>query len=308
MFDNLLAVSAYQATFAHLLAIFAHHCSNVKASLARPTGSSVIVFFNHSILPYLSTTACLPSGVITNLDRPIIVSKGFVMPLAVALAVFNRDQGVFATIVGSTSIHSNGVHFKALAILSLLIVGIFCTLLSTNSVNFHNRLALSKNLFTGSSGASAVPSKVEFQAVHLLSPHCIGVCGCCTGCDATLCSSSYCLIQGKYSTAFFITSSHSSSGCFSFVNLITFSAFGKSTINHSGALLFKYDTTGSSVFAGVISLRLSCIVALSIGYTLFIPACCIGCSTILGVSVTPQKICFTLASCFVWSNLSSAII
>jgi ACR3 family arsenite efflux pump ArsB len=47
------------------------------------------------------------------LDKPIIVSNGFVIPLAVAVAVFSKEPGAFATIVGNTSIHSKGVHFNA---------------------------------------------------------------------------------------------------------------------------------------------------------------------------------------------------
>jgi len=269
IFHNLLAVSVIQATFAHLLASQAHHCSNVKASLARPTGSSVIVFFNHSILPYLSITTCLPSGVIINLDKPIIVSKGFVIPLAVALAVFSNDQGALSIIIGYASVHSNshsnGVQTSALFRLSFVTVGIFCTVSSISCVNFQTIFALSRYWFTGSSGSSIVHSRLAFQATHLLTPHCIGVCGVGFGLFATLCSFSYSCTDGRYSTAFFTTSSPCKSGFSCFTNLSNFSAFGKSTINHSGALLFRYDTIGSSVFAGVISLRLCCITLLSIG-------------------------------------------
>jgi hypothetical protein len=58
MFHNLLAVFVIQAIFAHLLANHAPPCTNVSTSLASHTGSSVIVLFNHSILQYLSITAC----------------------------------------------------------------------------------------------------------------------------------------------------------------------------------------------------------------------------------------------------------
>lgn len=53
------------------------------------------------------------------------VSNGFVIPLAVAVAVFSKDQGVLATIVGNASIPSNGVPLNASATDCLVIVGIF---------------------------------------------------------------------------------------------------------------------------------------------------------------------------------------
>jgi hypothetical protein len=118
-------VFANQAIFAHFQANQAHHCTNVSASLASPTGSSVIVFLSHSILPYLSTTAWRHSSVHTSFTNQTIVSKGFVIPLAVADAVFSKDQGVLATIVGSASIPSKGVPLKASATDCLVIVGIF---------------------------------------------------------------------------------------------------------------------------------------------------------------------------------------
>jgi len=55
--DSLLAVSANHASLAHLEAKFAHHSSKARASLANPTGSSVIVLPNCSQPPNLSFTA-----------------------------------------------------------------------------------------------------------------------------------------------------------------------------------------------------------------------------------------------------------
>ena len=132
--DSLAAVSAFPSPLLNAEAPFVPSCITDKISLATPVGSSVIDFSNAPILPYLSPSACLPSGVITSLYNPIKLSNGLVSPLALAVVVFIVLHGIFKNIVGNTSGSKGRLYFSMKAFTSsLLTVGILRAKLSIPS-------------------------------------------------------------------------------------------------------------------------------------------------------------------------------
>ena len=103
---NLLAALALPASFApvaHILpavpARLAPHCTIVKTSLANHTGSFSRVFRIQSHEPYLCFIMSLPSEVPNSCTSITIVSTGFASHLAVALAVFSAEPGMFFSVV-----------------------------------------------------------------------------------------------------------------------------------------------------------------------------------------------------------------
>ena len=97
--DSFADVSANHQSLAHFEARFAHHSNKARASLAKPTGSSVIVLPRFSQLPYLSLRTWCHSFVVSSFHNQASVSAGFVMALVTALAVFTADHGILAAIL-----------------------------------------------------------------------------------------------------------------------------------------------------------------------------------------------------------------
>lgn len=170
IFHSLLAVLVAHTNLAHLLAIHAPHCTTVNISLANPTGSSVIVLPSASRLQYLCFNIACHSGVATSFPKPTRVSNGLVTPLAVAVAVFKKEGSAFTTIVGNTSIPSNGVHLSLVFISSRDIVGICCTRLS--SCSNHNQIGLA--IFNAHNNGHSFLERLD---IPLLIPPCNGVRG-----------------------------------------------------------------------------------------------------------------------------------
>jgi hypothetical protein len=73
---------------------FVPNSTNAKASSAAHTGSLFKVSAKASQLPYLCIIACLHSGVAISLYIHFILSYGLVLPLIVAVNVFNALAGI----------------------------------------------------------------------------------------------------------------------------------------------------------------------------------------------------------------------